>query len=239
MAPNPVPGVASIPLDASRPSNILTDSDVGLRVSGFLDGWDLTANYLYHYPDTPGFFLAPTVTAAGPAMTVTPRYERSHLFGGTFSNAFGDFVVRGEAAYSTNRLFVANPTMDADGVAKSDEISYVLGLDWYGVEDLMLSAQAFQSITLSDPTGMVRDQVDTNFTFMARHDLLDGDLTLDVIWLTNLNEVDGLVRPKVNYKIRDDLDVWLGLDLFYGDNDGVFGQYDDQDRVTTGLKWSW
>ena len=239
VATSPLPGITAIRADADRPSDFLADSDVGLRVSGFLDGWDLSLNYLYHFPDTPGFFLSPTVTPAGTAVMITPRYERSHLVGGTFSNAFGDFVVRGEAAFSTDRLFVANPVGDPDGVAETDEIGYVLGLDWYGLDDTMLSAQAFQSITLSDPSGMERDQVDTNFTFFARHDLLDGDLTLDVIWLTNVNQADGLVRPKINYEVTDGLDVWLGLDFFYGDDDGVFGQFDDQDRVTTGLKWSW
>ena len=239
VVPSPMAGTRVIQRDADRPSNVFADSDVGARLSAFLDGWDLTLNYLYHFPDSPGFFLAPTLTPSGPAVTVTPRYERSHLVGGTFSNAFGDFVVRGEAAYSTNRLFSASPTGDPDGVAHSGEFGYVLGLDWYGLDDTMLSAQVFQSVTVEDPTGMLRDRLDTNFTLLARHDLLNDDLTLDVIWLTNVNEADGLVRPKVSYKVTDDLDVWLGLDVFYGDGDGLFGQFDDQDRVTTGLKWSW
>lgn len=239
VVPIAMPGVTALRRDADRPDDAFLDSDVGLRVSGFLDGWDLSLNYLYHFPDTPGFFLAPGVTPAGPVVTVTPRYERSHLVGGTFSNAFGDIVVRGEAGFSTNRLFVASSTGDPDGVAHTDEVGYVLGLDFYGLDDTLLSAQAFQSITLSDPRGMVRDQVDTNFTFLARHDFLDGDLTLDVIWLTNVNEADGLLRPKVNYELADGLDVWVGMDFFYGDGDGIFGQFDDQDRVTTGVKWHW
>ena len=239
VTPSPLPGFTVVRRDPDRPSGLLTDSDLGARLSGFVDGWDLSLNYLSHYPDTPGFFLSPSVTPTGPVVTVTPRYERSHLIGGTFSNAFGELVLRGEAAFSTNRLFVASPTGDPDGVAETDELGYVLGLDWYGLEDTLLSAQAFQSITVSDPTGMVRDRVDTNFTFLARHDLLDGDLTLDVIWLTNVNQADGLLRPKVNYKVTDELDVWLGLDVFYGDGKGLFGQFDDQDRVVTGVKWRW
>ena len=239
VSPNPLPGFTAVGRDADRPDNVITDSDVGVRLSGFLDGWDLSLNYLFHYPDTPGLFLSPAVTPAGPVVTVTPRYERSHLIGGTFSNAFGDFVVRGEAAFSTNKLFIANPTSDADGVAETDELGYVLGLDWYGMEDMLLSAQLFQSVTTSNPAGMVRDQLDTNFTFLAQQEFLDGDLTLDVIWLTNVNQADGLLRPKVSYQVTDELDVWLGLDVFYGDDDGVFGQFDDQDRIVTGVKWRW
>ena len=76
---------------------------------------------------------------------VTPRYHRTHLLGGTFSRAAGDWVIRGEVGYFTDRHFVTTNVADADGVAQSAELSYVLGLDWTGISDTFLSAQLFQS----------------------------------------------------------------------------------------------
>jgi len=46
----------------------------------------------------------------GPTVSIEPTYERSHLFGGTFSKAFGDLTLRAEIGYSTDRYFLYQPT---------------------------------------------------------------------------------------------------------------------------------
>jgi hypothetical protein len=93
-------------------------------------------------------------------------------------------------------------------------------------------------VLTEDSRGLVRDQVDTTVTLLARHEFSDSDLTAEVVWLTGLNRLDGLVRPRLSYQLRDDVDVWIGTDIFYGSADGLFGQFDDYDRVVLGLKWS-
>jgi hypothetical protein len=41
----------------------------------------------------------------------------------------------------------------------------------------------------------------------------------------------------VDYDFRDNLNVWVGVDVFYGEDDEVFGQFDDTDRVLVGMEW--
>jgi hypothetical protein len=52
-----------------------------------------------------------------------------------------------------------------------------------------------------------------------------------------VNQGDGMLRPKASYELRDDLQVWLGVDLFYGTREGVFGEFGRDDRVVLGFEW--
>ena len=119
---------------------------------------------------------------------------------------------------------------------KSGEMAYVLGLDWSGIQDTMLSVQLFQSWLLHPGDGMVRDQLATMTPVLLRRHFLNETLETEVIWLQSVNQGDGLVRPKVSYELRDNLKIWTGFDLFYGDRKGLFGQFDRNDRLVIGME---
>ncbi len=219
-----------------KPNRFFTDADYGARLTSFIGGWDLTLNYLYHYNDIPVLFRTLTFDPQ-PTVTITPRYERSHLLGGTFSNAFGNFVLRGEVGYSTDRYFLAPDRDDRDGVNKSDELAYVIGLDWSGIEDTFLSVQLFQSHLVDNQPELARDKVDTTLTFLARHNFLNDHLVAEVLWIQSANNGDGLVRPKISYEWQDNIKIWAGVDIFFGDQTGLFGQFSSNDRLAVGIVW--
>jgi hypothetical protein len=232
----PPPGVEVNLRNPDLPSG-LDASDAGARLSTFWHGFDLTANALWHYDDVPLFLRAVDFGAAAPTVRVTPSYERTAVLGGSASNAFGNLTVRAELAYSTRRFTpTANPT-DADGYVKTGELGTVLGFDWYGIPETLLSAQIFQSWLTDHPSGILRDRIDTNVTLLARRQFRNETLTLEAIWIHNINQGDGLARPKIRYELRDDLQVWFGFDLFYGTRNGVFGEFGRDDRVVLGFEW--
>ncbi len=229
-------GVAVDLRPVDKPDDFFADADYGMRLSSFIGGWDVTLNYLYHYYDTPVLFQK-LALGAQPVVTVTPGYERTHLIGGTFSNAFGEFVLRGELGYSTDRYFLTNNIKNTNGVFKTDEVSYVLGLDWSGISDTFLSMQLFQSLLLDDQPGLVRDKVDTSMTFLASRNFMNDTLVVEILWIHNTNNNDGLVRPKIKYEWQDNINIWLGADTFYGDSKGLFGQFNKNDRIVLGMEW--
>lgn len=235
LVPQAPAGVGVQVNDPQRPDRLLRDSDAGFRVTGFLNGWDLSLNYLYQYDNLPALHQNVT-NGPVPQVEISPRYHRTHVLGGTFSRASGDWVVRGEVGYFTDRYYLTNSPADADGVRKSGELDYVLGLDWSGIEDTFVSVQLFQSRLSEDIRGLIRPRLDTNLTLLLRNKALNETLTAEVLWILNRNDGDGLIRPRVSYEIQDNLEIWLGIDVFYGKREGLFGQFDDNDRVLLGFK---
>ena len=198
IVPRAPPGVAVDLRNFDRPDNIITDSDVGLRLATFIGGWDLSFNYLYQYDNLPVFFQHRTERDGQPLVVVNPRYQRTHLLGTSFSKAFGDWVIRSEAGFSSDRYFITTNPADQDGIISSPELSYVIGLDWSGAEDTFISGQLFQSWVIDPKAGMTRKQLESTATLLARRNFLHDTLIAEVLWLTSLNRGDGLVRPKIS-----------------------------------------
>ncbi len=93
LVPSAPPGVRVNLEQAKRPNNVLLDSDVGLRATTFWKGWDITFNYLYQYNNLPVLRQNLSLSAGNPVVRITPEYERTHVIGTTFSNAFDDWVL--------------------------------------------------------------------------------------------------------------------------------------------------
>lgn len=234
--PSP-PGIEVDRRPLERPHDGIEDSDAGLRLSSFWKGWDLTLNYLYHYNDIPVFFRRVSGSADEPVIVVEPRYRRSHLVGGTFSNAFGNLTVRGEIGYFFNHYFFTSDRADADGVVRSDELDHVIGLDWFGLRDALLSLQLFQTWVVDPGAPLHRDEFETLSTLFARFQFWNDTLAVQCMWMQSFNDGDGLLRPRLSYLARDNLELWLGLDWFYGTRNGLFGEFDQNDRIVIGAEW--
>lgn len=219
-----------------RPNNVLLDSDVGFRAATFWRGWDITFNYLYQYNNLPAFRQTLSKTGGQTVATVTPEYERTHVIGATFSNAFADWVLRGEIGYFSNHSFIGTNPLRRQGVVQSPELHYVLGLDWNAPGDVLLSGQLIQSWMLKDAEYSTRDRLDTTLTGLVRRHFLYETLTAEVLVIANLNNGDGIIRPKLSYQWQDNISTWVGADIFYGDRKGVFGQFGGNDRIVFGVE---
>ncbi|MGH7858001.1 MAG: DUF1302 family protein, partial [Candidatus Binatia bacterium] len=232
LVPRPPPGIPVRVRDPDKPNRIVLDSDAGVRLSAFLGGWDLTLNYLYHYQDQP--VLRRSLDAAG--IIVTPEYERTHLAGGTFSRAFGDLTLRAELAYSTHRFFLTESPADPDGVFHAGELGTVVGLDYSLDGDTLLSAQLFESILTAHPRGAVRDRADTQVTLLVQRELLNDTFVARALAIHSTNDGDGLAQLDLAYRLRSSVVLRAGYDFFYGSRNGLFGQFDQADRVTSGIE---
>lgn len=232
LVPQAPPDVPVQVREPERPNAFVGGSDAGVRLSAFARGWDLTFNYFYHHADRPVLFQS----RGSEGVVVTPRYERTHLVGGTFSNAFGAYTVRGELGISSNRYVLTTNPADADGVHRTTEGSSVLGLDYGGFDDTLVSVQLFQSVLADRPDGVVRDRIEHQATLLVQRDFLNRVLRTELLAVQSLNHGDGLVQLDVDYTYRTGVVVTLGADLFYGDRAGLFGQFRARSRVTAGVE---
>ncbi|MCG8613871.1 MAG: hypothetical protein MI864_25450 [Pseudomonadales bacterium] len=217
--------------EPDKPGHLLEDSELGLRFSTFTAGWDLTLNYLYHYQDVPVWFQH----IERNQILISPEYKRNHLFGGSASNALGDFTIRAEVGYRTDRYLTATGNATG-GINKHPELSSVLGLDWQGVSDTLISAQWFQRYLINYRDTTVRDQFDQTFSFLVRSDFVNQTWRAEFLALHSINNNDGLIRPKVSHELLSELKIWAGADVFYGSRQGLYGQFSERDRILVGFE---
>ena len=232
----PAPVGANVQIKPTiTPDKVLQDADAGFRLSTFTHGWDLSLNYLYHYDDTPVLFRTIKTTASGLNIDITPQYKRTHLIGGTFSNTFGDLTLRGEVGYLTEKYISTTDSFDTDGVVKTGQLKYVLGFDWYGFTDTLLSTQIFQTYLDNHKTGMLQEQLNTQITFLIKQDYMNKTLHAELLLLHDIDYEDGMLRLKLSYEYNDEINIYAGTDIFYGNKDGVFGQFKETDRFVSGI----
>jgi hypothetical protein len=249
--PRPPPQLANriiaTVLPAERPDWEFSHGDLGVRVASAIGGFDAALVYLYQYDDLPvlryqnlGFAFPPPGNLLFVTVDVVPHYDRRSVAGGTLARSFGAWTVRSELACSFGRAktLSAGATLPPPGPAESDEISYMVGVDWTGLRQTFLSVQFFQTVIFDHRSAMLREERDTNATFFVQRRLWNDRLRLEAMWLHGVHHADGLVRPKVVYELRQGLEGWLGIDWFYGSRNGSFGQYDDEDRAVVGLRWT-
>ncbi len=79
--------------------------------------------------------------------------------------------------------------------------------------------------------------METNISFVVQRDFKNDTVKLSSIWVHNINDGDGYIQPLIEYEYRDNLNLWAGLDLFYGTQSGLFGQFDATDRLVVGMEW--
>lgn len=234
---SPPPGVRIIRDKREKPSRFIKDSDLGLRLSSTIAGWDFTLNYLYHYHDNALPVRSISISSTGPELHIKERYFRTHLIGGTFSTAIDNFVLRGEVGFSTARYFLTTDNKNLKGIKKSSELSYVLGIDWSGLDDTFISAQLFQSILTASANDLVRPQTDTSVSALYQRNFMNESLQFQLFGLHNINDGDGFFRPKFKYNVTDGVNAKIGIDFFYGSKKGVFGEFKKSNRVTFGMEW--
>ena len=211
--------------DIDPPDDPLKDGTFAARFSTFKGGWDLTLNYLYRFDNFPA--IAKQIDSTG--LTLTPTYHRTNTLGGSASNAFGDFIFRSEAVFNSAIYFDTQLTHQS-GIAPAKELAYVLGLDWSGLSNTLMSVQLFQSILLNDDD-FLRDKIDTTLTLLARRTFLNESLLTEALWIYHLNDRDHLLRLKADYQWSTNITVGFFADMFSGKEDQLFGQFDQKDQI--------
>lgn len=221
--PFPVPG--GVPVRHDRPSRSLDNSHWGGRASHLVGGWDLSAFY-YQSQD-----VAPTLYSGSEGLFL--RNERLKQAGTTFSKDFYTWVLRGEAVHTSGRPYYT----EAPGgflPEVSESLDYVLGVsiprgDWRW--DLQLYGRHL----FQHRPDMLSDADETGFTVLVNYGF-GQRLEWEVLYLSGFNRRDWSLQPRLLYRLSPEWHLQLGADLFGGDPVGLFGQFDDSDRIHLELR---
>jgi len=73
-------------------------------------------------------------------------------------------------------------------------------------------------------------------TFLLSRNFNNETLTANFIVVQNFTHGDGFVKPSIKYLINNSLYGILGADVFYGNRNALFGQFQDRTRLTLALE---
>jgi hypothetical protein len=170
-------------------------------------------------------------------LTITPEHHRLTVAGGSFSTEVKGVIFRGEGAYYNGKYFQTENPMAEDALIQKDYLNYVAGID-FNIGKVKLSTQFIQKYILDYNDMMSDNEFQNTATFMARYDMIRETLHLELFSYIGLSDQDALIRPKITYDFDDSFSILLGGNIFVGERDGQFGQYQDNSMIYTKIKYN-
>ncbi|MGE0336476.1 MAG: DUF1302 family protein [Gammaproteobacteria bacterium] len=239
--PNPFvlpAGVNGVFLQDEMLNDAGEDYGAGSRLSYLHDGWDLSAFY-YTSPDKTASYRR-DLSFAGlvPTVVFKPEHERIHQLGGTLAKDFGQFVLKSEAVQTFDRRLSVTSIADPDGLAETDELRYVVGIDWAGEQGHNVNVQFFQTWFQDQRDDMGVKELETGASVYLTTSAIHPDIEPEILWIRSLDRNDWLLEMKVTWEFAQNWRGVLGADIFEGRRNRLFGQFDDTDRVYYELRYS-
>jgi len=217
----------------TKPNWAAKNTEYGAAWRANLDGWDLSLNWFYGWKDTPNI----EKQLSGATMFLTPVYSRMHTVGGSFSNAFGAWVVRGEVAANLNEGLDTTGVTAATSITKQTTLNAAVGVD-YTANNWTISPQVFTRFISGWEKTILEDRSSGFVSLRVATDYMNEKLKPEVIALFDWADAGWMIRPKVSYEFSDQLTGTVGVDLFGGKQVGFFGQFADNDRIYTEVAYS-
>lgn len=217
--------------DERKPAGDAAQVGYGLRLSYLHSGWD-TAVFFYSSMDAQPYF--PRSIESGPVPTVVYRPDHDRIFqlGTTVAKDFEPWLLRLEAVYTKDRWYSVTRAADADGVVRQDSVDYALGME-RSFDDLRLNVQLFQRWFPSHDEDILLDAMETGYSLYLSNKFMRGELEPQLLIIGSLNRDDWLYRPKVVWLPNGNWQIVFGVDVLDGSPRGVFGRFNDSDRVYT------
>lgn len=218
-----------------EPSNDLSNSAYGLRLSALKAGWDISGFY-YRSVDVEPTYFNEIINDPEPTLLFTPQHKKIHQFGATLAKDFGAFVLKSEAIFTKDRYFAADIPVDR-GVVQQDFLDYVVGLEHTTPDNTLLNFQIYQRWFPDHDSHILFDEFETGVSFLGKVEV-NNKLDAEILLISQLNRSDWMVRPRVTWTFAENWFVQFGADVMGGNEAGVFGRFDDSDRVYTNLRYT-
>lgn len=231
--PPPVSGFTTRFAKEKKPVG-LNESAYGTRLSWIRNGWDVSG-FLYSANDPSAAFLRQT---SGSVITYRPIHKRMHQLGGTLGKDLGPMVLKAEAVYTRGKLFSTLDPLDADGLVRQNMFDAVVGLEWSFPQETRFNVQLFQRRFTNHHASIVPDRTENGFSLLLGTQALHPKLEPEMLLIRSLNRNDWSAQFKLTYKLDGNWRLAAGADIFEGPKTGLFGAYDDKDRVYTEVRYS-
>ena len=212
----------------NNPSTKLNHSQIGLRLTTMLDGWDMGISYFNGWNDVPIYqTIIGNIHSDQIDLQLVPSPYRQQKLGVDAATTFGSMTARFEYAY-----IHTNDTKGVDDFVDDPYSHLVVGIDqdisnrWDDLTSRLLLEYSRQfkttdiQYTPQDLDHIFEDTVFFQFSIEAQP---VWSIELDAAY--DLKNDGQLVRPRFNYNIQDDLKLAVSFEWLEGSKDSFFGNY--------------
>jgi hypothetical protein len=217
----------------NRPDDWFQDSEIAARLYRNINNYEL-AVYGYH-----GYWKSP----AGQDPTMRQAlFPDLNVYGGSVRGAVGKGIGNVEVGYyeSADDRSGKNPLINNSEmrylVGYTQEIGkdFTMGLQYY-VEQMMNFSRYRRTRVL----GPSRDQYRHLTTLRLTKLLMNQNLRCSLFTYYSPSDKDVYMRPNINYKASDNLEMEVGSNIFFGDYPSTFfSQFQNNTNLYLGLRYS-
>jgi len=239
-----------LPPDTKRPRWALKNTELGLLAAWQVGELALSASYRYTWDDFPAAFR--TVFGIGGQLTgadFDAKYKRLHVFGGTLSGSLLGAVVSLEAAYDRGKRLATDAGAGISGnEIDRDMLRYGAGVD-LNLGGVDVSVLYFQEQVLHFRSFIPVNRVERGASLMMRETFFNDRMETELLVLYFATGRQRIIRPKLSYKLTDQLKGTVGLDILSGERGQApdspsggrdfrfVGFFKDHDRVTATVSY--
>ena len=237
------------------PARTLDNGAFGVRVQ-WMSEIESALSFFHGYDPRPVFgrtFRAGIDSKTGwGGFDFVPAFHKITSVGMDAATVIGPVSLRGETAWTSNRVFNIHPALWSDSELQSletsglssierecDTLDYGLAADYRPFEDGLLTLQAQQTAMLSRPDSLYERPFET---------LLWANLKVD--WLNQKVETHGnlaynpehgasMIRAGVTYVFTDSWKTNLTAVILSGPPQSLFGRYAINDQIRLELVYQW
>lgn len=219
---------------SDKPDRWFRDDEFAARVYKNIDNYEYA---LYGYW---GYWKSPGGQTAGANPQAT--FPDLNVYGASVLGNVGKGIGNIEVGYyeSANDLGGTDPLVNNSElrflVGYSQEIGkeFTAGVQYY-LEHMMDYGNYLDNL----PGGPARDRDRSVVTFRLTKLFAEQTIACSVFTYYSPTDKDAYMRPKINYKVTDDVAVELGANIFFGDHPNTFfGQFENNSNIFTGLRYT-
>ncbi len=224
------PGQAGLPVITDEPGHSIDDAAAGLRLSRQFNTLELAlVAYTGNDPEPLG-----RLTSSGGSPVVERFHKRRDAFGFSADMGLGSTVLRAEYAYQPDRVFNRRSAAGLETVAL-DQHRGAIGLDVDGPLGIFVNAQYLVDSISRAPGDLVRPDRDRLATLYLRRSFSYDTIVVAARWYYSFTDEDELTALSIEYALNDSTSIELAAQSFSGARNGLFGQFEDRDRITLSL----
>jgi hypothetical protein len=225
------------------PDDMYQDSVWATKIVYQGDLGDASVSYAYHFEQNASYEVSrnPDFVPGGdaPPATVETVWRRVHSIGGDFEAAHEGWGFRGEAVYTIGKPHITFDPADTDTLAEKDTITCLLGVDRLFRNDFYLNLQLIQDVILGYEDDMEPHPYEASATFRFWKQFFRQTLRLQFTGRYFFTDPDYFYKVNAIYELKEALELDVGLMVFGGEEEGLFGQFDDNDQLFASVKYSY